>query len=375
MKSGESGSAEKLQTIQNGSYSPVVLNGLNYYFGSGEFRTQVLFNNCLNIEPGKLVVMTGPSGSGKTTLLTLLGAIRTLQEGELQILGRDVSTLSEGEIIDLRREIGFIFQMHNLFSSLSALENVQMTCQGDAAEMEQNRSDGIALLKRLGLEKRLNYRPSELSGGQRQRVAVARALVGRPKLILADEPTAALDKVSCLEVINMLKEWANEYGSAVVVVTHDNRILDSADRIVKMVDGAIVSDVVLQEAIQICEFLRKLSIFSNLNNSELSLISEKMKKRPFVEGEVLLQQGDVGEEFFLIRDGEVDVFVDSSKTEILSTGQCFGERALLGDGKRAATIIARKNGLAYVLSKEWFLHAVSTSPNFEMQIKNLYFNK
>lgn len=359
-----------------GSYdSPVTVNGLNHYFGSGEFRSQVLFNNNLEIEPGELVVMTGPSGSGKTTLLTLLGAIRTLQEGNLNILGRDVSTLREEEIINLRREIGFIFQMHNLFTSLTAIENVQMTCQGDMSEMQKNRTDGIALLNRLGLGKRIDYRPSELSGGQRQRVAVARALVGRPKLILADEPTAALDKVSCLEVIDMLKEWANEYGSAVVVVTHDNRILDSADRIVKMVDGAIVSDVVLREAILICEFMKRLSTFSHLNNTELSLISEKMTKHPFLKGDVLVQQGELGEEFFLLRDGEVDVIVDMKKTEVLGSGQCFGERALLGDGKRTATVIAREDGLAYVLRKDWFLHAISSSQDFEMQMKRLYFQR
>ena len=373
MKILSSNGVEKLRKSEGSSNSPVTVNGLSHYFGTGEFRSQVLFNNNLKIEPGKLVVMTGPSGSGKTTLLTLLGAIRTLQEGNLNILGRDVSTLNEEEIIDLRREIGFIFQMHNLFTSLNAIENVQMTCQGDASEMQKNRSDGIALLNRLGLGKRINYRPSELSGGQRQRVAVARALVGRPKLILADEPTAALDKVSCLEVINMLKEWANEYGSAVVVVTHDNRILESADRIVKMVDGAIVSDVVMEEVIQICEFMKKLTIFSHLNNSELSLVSEKMTKHPFARGDVLIQQGDLGEEFFLLRDGAVDVIVDTIKTEVLGSGQCFGERALVGDGKRAATVIAQEDGLAYVLTKEWFLHAISSSPNFEMQMKRLYF--
>jgi putative ABC transport system ATP-binding protein len=357
----------------------IAVSGLNHYFGEGEFRTQVLFNNRLHIDAGQLVVMTGPSGSGKTTLLTLLGAIRRMQEGSLNVLGHDLGVLDDNEIISLRREIGFIFQMHNLFSSLTAIENVQMSCHGDAAAMARTTADGLALLDRLGLGKRVNYRPQALSGGQRQRVAVARALVARPRLILADEPTAALDKVSCLEVIGILKEWAAEHGSAVVVVTHDNRVLDAADRIVSMVDGAIVSDVYLREALMICEFLRQIEIFSHLSMGELTQIAEQMQLRPFRSGDVLIRQGDEGDEFFLLRDGAVDVLINvdqnDQRVDTLKAGQCFGERALLTGGPRGATVVAREDGAVYVLSKPQFLHAIEVSPDFKTQLQNLYFAK
>jgi putative ABC transport system ATP-binding protein len=357
----------------------IAVSGLNHYFGEGEFRTQVLFDNRLHIDAGQLVVMTGPSGSGKTTLLTLLGAIRRMQEGSLNVLGHDLGVLDDNQIISLRREIGFIFQMHNLFSSLTAIENVQMSCHGDAAAMARTTTDGLALLDRLGLGKRVNYRPQALSGGQRQRVAVARALVARPRLILADEPTAALDKVSCLEVIGMLKEWAAEHGSAVVVVTHDNRVLDAADRIVSMVDGAIVSDVYLREALMICEFLRQIEVFSHLSMGELTQIAEQMQLRPFRSGDVLIRQGDEGDEFFLLRDGAVDVLINvdqnDQRVDTLKAGQCFGERALLTGGPRGATVVAREDGAVYVLSKPQFLHAIEVSPDFKTQLQNLYFAK
>lgn len=357
----------------------VEVDNLNHYFGEGEFRTQVLFGNKLNIDAGQLVVMTGPSGSGKTTLLTLLGAIRRMQEGKLHVLGQDLGALNDTQIITLRREIGFIFQMHNLFTSLTALENVKMSCHGDAAAMARTAVDGVALLQRLGLGHRIDYRPQALSGGQRQRVAVARALVGKPRLILADEPTAALDKVSCLEVIAMLKEWAAENGSAVVVVTHDNRVLDSADRIVSMVDGAIVSDVYLREALMICEFLRQIEIFSHLSMGELTQIAEQMQLRTFHGGDVMIRQGDEGDEFFLLRDGSVDVMINSGQTEqrvdTLKAGQCFGERALLTGGPRGATVVAREDGAVYVLSKPQFMHAIEVSPDFKTQLQNLYFGK
>jgi putative ABC transport system ATP-binding protein len=367
------------QILRRNPGSVVAVAGLNHYFGEGEFRTQVLFDNRLHIDAGQLVVMTGPSGSGKTTLLTLLGAIRRMQEGSLTVLGKDMSKLNDYETITLRREIGFIFQMHNLFSSLTAIENVQMSCHGDAAAMAQATTDGVALLERLGLGHRVNYRPQALSGGQRQRVAVARALVGKPRLILADEPTAALDKVSCLEVIGMLKQWAAEHGSAVVVVTHDNRVLDAADRIVNMVDGMIVSDVYLREALMICEFLRQIDIFSHLSMSELTKIAEQMQLRPFHSGDVLIRQGDEGDEFFLLRDGTVDVRINTAQddqvVDTLKAGQCFGERALLTGGPRGATVVAREEGAAYVLSKPQFLHAIEVSPDFKTQLQNLYFAK
>ena len=176
---------------------PVVyVERLNHHYGEGEARNQVLFGNSIEIGPGQLVIMTGPSGSGKTTLLSLIGALRSVQEGTIRILDRDLTGLARQELVAVRRNLGFIFQAHNLFDSLSAYENVKMAMQLGDCPASAMREQGMAMLERLGIGHRADYKPRLLSGGQRQRVAVARALVNRPKLVLADEPTASLDKES-----------------------------------------------------------------------------------------------------------------------------------------------------------------------------------
>src|SRR3984893_7462946 len=169
---------------------------LNHHYGEGEARNQVLFGNSIEIGPGQLVIMTGPSGSGKTTLLSLIGALRSVQEGTIRILDRDLTGLAHQELVAVRRNLGFIFQAHNLFDSLSAYENVKMAMQLGDCPASAMREQGMAMLERLGTGHRADYKPRSLSGGQRQRVAVARALVNRPNLGLADEPKASLDKES-----------------------------------------------------------------------------------------------------------------------------------------------------------------------------------
>ncbi len=162
---------------------PVVrVEGLNHYYGEGEARNQVLFNNHIEIPAGQLVVMTGPSGAGKTTLLSLIGALRTVHEGKVEVLGRDLSRLGAGDLVEVRRDIGFIFQMHNLFEALSAYENVKMAAQLGNASKDEIRRRGTGILERLGLGHRIDYKPRFLSGGERQRVAIGRALVNRPRL-------------------------------------------------------------------------------------------------------------------------------------------------------------------------------------------------
>src|SRR5436190_19366516 len=171
---------------------PVVrVDQVNHFFGGGESRNQVLFENCLAIDAGQLVIMTGPSGSGKTTLLTLVGGLRSLQEGTIEILGQGLGGAPDPVLVEMRRNVGFIFQMHNLFEALSAYENVQLAMQLGECPKDEMRERGTAILTRLGLGHRIDYKPKALSGGQRQRVAIARAVVNRPRLILADEPTAA----------------------------------------------------------------------------------------------------------------------------------------------------------------------------------------
>src|SRR5262249_28093220 len=243
---------------------------LNYAFGEGETRKQVLFDNNLEIMPGEIVIMTGPSGSGKTTLLTLIGALRTVQEGRLQVMGRELSHLKDKELVQVRRGIGFIFQAHNLFESLTALQNVKMALQLADSDMTARHTRAVEILTTLGLEHRLSYKPNSLSGGQRQRVAIARALAHHPRLILADEPAAALEAESGRKLVTLLQQLAREAGATSLIVTHDNRILDVADRIVNMVDGRIKSNVLAKESVTICLFLARCAAFSSLTPDALS---------------------------------------------------------------------------------------------------------
>lgn len=217
---------------------------LDHFFGEGEARKQAIFDVNLEIERGKLTILMGPSGSGKTTLLTLMGCLRHVQTGSVELLGRELKDAGEAQLVRLRRRLGFIFQAHNLHESLTATQNVLMGLQvhgrGSAEKQMQAAHHMLGL---VGLEERLDYLPGNLSGGQKQRVAVARALVSNPDVIFADEPTAALDKVSGRNVVDMLKAMGRERGTTTVMVTHDNRILELADRIITLEEGRVVSDV------------------------------------------------------------------------------------------------------------------------------------
>lgn len=220
----------------------IMAEDICFSFGSGDLHKQILFDINFDIYAGEVVLLTGPSGSGKTTLLTLIAALRSMQQGELEVLGCRLQNANSSQLVELRRLIGFIFQQHNLLGFLTARQNVELMFQLHpevSAKDARNRS--IEILNQVGLGERINYFPLSLSGGQKQRIAIARTLVCKPRLILADEPTAALDSQSGRDVVNLLDKLARETGSPVLMVTHDARVLDIADRIVSFENGRIVN--------------------------------------------------------------------------------------------------------------------------------------
>ncbi|MDX1978169.1 MAG: DevA family ABC transporter ATP-binding protein [Pseudanabaenaceae cyanobacterium bins.68] len=229
------------QSISSASSALVIsISHLDYYFGNGRLRKQTLFDINLEIKSGDIVIMTGPSGSGKTTLLSLIGGLRSPQLGSLQVMGEELCGASSDRVIQTRRRIGYIFQAHNLLESLTAQQNVEMSLQlHQYLSPAERKFKAKEVLTAVGLGDRINYYPDSLSGGQKQRVAIARALVANPAIVLADEPTAALDKKSGRDVVEILQRLAKDQGCTILLVTHDNRILDIADRIVNMEDGKL----------------------------------------------------------------------------------------------------------------------------------------
>ncbi|HXJ37596.1 MAG TPA: ATP-binding cassette domain-containing protein [Candidatus Eisenbacteria bacterium] len=220
----------------------ITVAGVSHAFGSGTLRKQILFDVSAQITAGEIVILTGPSGSGKTTLLTLMGALRATQKGSLKVLGHELCGAPEAALVAVRRQIGFIFQLHNLVDALTVTENVTVGMPRDAGLTPRGvRDRAVEVLASVGLEAQVRHYPDQLSGGQKQRVAIARALIARPRIILADEPTASLDKKSGRDVVDRLHALAKKEGTAVVLVTHDNRILDVADRIIHLEEGRLSS--------------------------------------------------------------------------------------------------------------------------------------
>jgi|GEM_PF-52495 len=409
------------------------IRGVNHYFGAGDTRTQVLFDNTLEVMPGELVIMSGPSGSGKTTILTLIGGLRTLQEGEIEVWDADrggyrhLHGVGEDELVSVRRLIGFIFQRHNLFDSLTAMQNIRMAQRLKVNGPADSDADARELLTYLLLgekdlsgkpqKSRFDYKPAALSGGQRQRVAIARALINRPKLVLADEPTAALDANSGLAVVTLLQElarprseaelgklvrspeessengrladwqipllkhFANEHGTTSLIVTHDARIMNLADRIVHMERGRIESNVVVAERLFVRAGLRQCPAFAAILPEEQEKIADtvlvgvhpdepvrpdQLAVRPcclevFEPGQVIVREGDpVNDQskFYLIRRGMVEVLRETNgvtkKLTEMGPGRYFGEVALLLNQPRNATVRALTRVEVYTVDRETF---------------------
>jgi putative ABC transport system ATP-binding protein len=421
------------------------VRGVNHSFGTGETKTQVLFDNNLEVMPGELVIMSGPSGSGKTTILTLIGGLRGLQDGQIEIwdgqLGgyRSVLGLDEDGLVQVRRLIGFIFQRHNLFDSLQATQNIRMAQQLFPGRTADPDGDVSRLLTYLGLSHRMSYKPAGLSGGQRQRVAVARALVNRPKLVLADEPTAALDANSGLAVITLLQNLARdrdpdqlqqllrtdgdaddeggrlteeqlsllkqltvEKGTTSLIVTHDARIMNRADRIVHMERGRIVSNVVVAERLFVTEGLRRCGFFAAVLPEQQQSIADgvciglhpelpvqphhlKREVSPvevYEAGEPILKQGDPvteGSKFYLIRRGKVridrDVGFGPKTVATLGPQDFFGDRALVTSEPRNATVVAEERTEVYTVGRDVFRRFEASSKPFIDRIRDVYATK
>ncbi len=353
----------------------VAVREFDHFYGEGEARKQVLFDNQLSVRAGEIVIMTGPSGSGKTTLLTLLGTLRRVQQGSLRVLGTELNGLTSQAVIELRKRIGFIFQAHNLFESLSATQNVRMATELVGLESAVANARIEEILRRLGLGHRLHYKPKSLSGGQKQRVAIARGIVHQPSLILADEPTAALDAESGREVVTIFKELAEQQGCTIVIVTHDNRILDVADRIVNMVDGRIKSNVLVQKTALLCRILQQYPLFRELSPSVLANVADKMSLRRYAAGSEIVKQGEPGRDFFVIAQGQVEVSSSGKTLTRLGPGGYFGEVSLLTEQPRNATVRALEEVACFLLAKEDFQGVVAASGSFEQQLRQALFER
>jgi len=416
----------------------VQVQSVNHYFGEGEARKQALHENCLEVRAGEIVIMTGPSGSGKTTLLTLVGTLRTVMEGSLKVLdqqlnpdamsGRSIGDLLrptlgrswnlaaaplglpqittenrfDRMITRLRLDLGFIFQAHNLFESLTAFENVMMAAELAGMDRIAANERIRYLLTRLKLEDHMHKKPGAMSGGQKQRVAIARGLVHSPRLILADEPTAALDAESGREVVTLFQELSSTPRHlrpgeetngdpdtdppAIIMVTHDNRILDVADRIVNMVDGHIKTDSAVREAENkvlglqnAAAQLEDSTLFTDLTPATLLQISEMMGIETAEPGDVIIKQGDEGDLFYLIDQGQVDIVKTiDGKDEVvaqLGAGQHFGEVALIEDKPRNATVVATESCRFFTIAKTVFEGVLKSSPSLDQELRQTMANR
>ncbi|MDR3638581.1 MAG: ATP-binding cassette domain-containing protein [Isosphaeraceae bacterium] len=347
----------------------VSIRNLEFWYGQGSSRTQALWGVDLEIGRGEIVILTGPSGSGKTTLLTVIGTLRSVERGAVRVLGHDVVRLSRAARVVLRRNVGFIFQAHNLFSSLTAFENVRMATALKPAPVAEMNQRAEAILTRLGMQDRFDHLPAQLSGGQNQRIAIARALVNEPALVLADEPTASLDPASGQEVLTLLHELTTGPArTTVLIVTHDQRVLDRADRIVNLVSGRIISNQRPALVVHICEMLKTLPQCAGLSASTLTRIAERLTVEIHRPGEILVRDGEEADRVYLINTGEAEA-VAKGVTRTLVTGQIFGQLTAVTHARAEETVTVKTPMEAYVLTSPVLQEVMQTDKALADRVK------
>ena len=318
--------------------APIVLEHLDHFFGAGALRKQILHDVSVEIRSGEIVIVTGPSGSGKTTMLTLIGALRSAQQGSVRVLGQELRGATRRTLEGVRRDVGYIFQAHNLLDALTATQNVMMSLLLDRVPKREARERAREWLRAVGLGERLDHHPSQLSGGQRQRVAIARALAGSPRIVLADEPTASLDKQSGREVVDHMQTLARQQGVTVLLVTHDNRILDIADRIVHLEDGRLTTftEHVAANTQHMMDMLAR-------NNRKGELQRRVAQARPDELSGLLLQATQSAEEFLRITElAQDDAFQSLFEGVLGAFTQRFGE--LLEVERASLFLVDRERG-------------------------------
>jgi putative ABC transport system ATP-binding protein len=300
---------------------PIRLQEVSYFYGRAPIRRQVLYGVDAEIREGEIVILTGPSGSGKTTLITLIGALRSAQEGSVRIFGDELLRAPERRLVAARKRIGFVFQQHNLLDALTVGQNVQMALQlgegGPRGKAARARIEQV--LGEVGLAEHVDKYPRQLSGGQKQRAGIARALVNEPRLILADEPTASLDKESGRNVVSLLQRLSRQQGATVVLVTHDNRILDVADRLLHLEDGRMQS---LSEAVALStsRMLKLLERHDPGASRYLAALSGALARVAFADGELAATERDsirrVLNEVSALQPAEVDLVMELALSQV-----------------------------------------------------------
>lgn len=335
--------------------------GLHHSYQEAGRPREVLHGVDLNIWPGTNVFLTGYSGSGKTTLLSLIGCLRSVQQGSLKLFGEELRGAGLAKLLEMRRRIGYVFQGFNLLDFMTIRRNVLQTLELQTDfEPREARRRCDEMLDKVGLGGRIHDYPRDLSGGQKQRVAIARALVHRPRLVLADEPTAALDAATGREIVKLFQRLAREQETAVLVVTHNMRLLDVADEIFRMEDGRLGTAVSEQLSLA----------FPTLTEAQVVDIAARTHQRTYDPGDVLIHEGGEADAFFILLEGEVEVSLEVAGegpqpvARLDRRGDYFGEMGLLQEhGKRIETVRAAgsKQVRVLVIDRDTFTRMIDES--------------